>query len=131
MVKNPLSFLTALLMAGTVFAAVDVNTASEAELDSIKGIGPGLSGRILAERKNAPFKDWADLTGRVAGVGPRSAAIFSREGLTVNGQEYSAGASASADPKRPRKHAPPSQRSIGDNAPPLPAEPPAPAASAG
>ena len=83
---------------------MDVNTATEAELDGIKGIGPGLSGRILQERQSAPFKDWADFIGRVGGVGNKSAVNFSKEGLTVNGKKYSAAAAAKAEAKSSKKH---------------------------
>ena len=89
MPKRPLTLaVAALLCAAQAFAAVDVNTATEAELDGIRGIGPGLSGRILQVRHGAPFKDWNDFIARVGGVGPRSAARLSREGLSVNGQAY-------------------------------------------
>ena len=37
----------ALMAAANTYAGVDVNQASVAELDSIKGIGPGVSSRIL------------------------------------------------------------------------------------
>ena len=57
MLKKLLTLLVATLLATATWAAVDVNTATEAELDGIKGIGPGLSGRILQERQSAPFKD--------------------------------------------------------------------------
>ena len=73
------------LLAASAFAAVDVNSASEADLDSIKGIGPGTSTRILSERKMGKFKDWADLIQRVSGIGEKRAAKLSAEGLTVNG----------------------------------------------
>ncbi len=86
----------ALLYAGATLAAVDANQASAAELDSIKGIGPGLSGKILDERKKAPFKDWNDLIARVNGVGATSAAKYSAQGLTVNGSAFSGAAAAPA-----------------------------------
>ena len=88
--------LIALLFAAASFAAVDVNTATEAELDGIKGIGPSLSSKILAERKNGDFNDWNDFIGRVNGVGTKSAANFSKEGLTVSGKKFSAAAAAKA-----------------------------------
>jgi competence protein ComEA len=75
----------ALVWAASAAAAVDVNKASAAELDSIKGIGPSLSGKILDERKKATFKDWPDLISRVKGMGDKKASKLSREGLTVNG----------------------------------------------
>ena len=53
------------LYAAICLAAVDVNKASAAELDSIKGIGPALSGKILDERNKGAFKDWNDLLSRV------------------------------------------------------------------
>lgn len=103
MLKKLLTLLVATLLATATWAAVDVNTATEAELDGIKGIGPGLSGRILEERKSAPFKDWADFIGRVGGVGNKSAVNFSKEGLTVNGKKYSAAAAAKAETKSKQK----------------------------
>lgn len=80
--------LTALLHATTALAAVDVNRASEADLDGIKGIGPALSARILAERAKGPFQDWRDLISRVKGIGPAAAGRLSADGLTVNGAGY-------------------------------------------
>ena len=76
------------------FAAVDLNKASAADLDSIKGIGPSTSSRILSERKNAPFKDWPDFIQRVPGIGDKRAAQLSTHGLTVNGTPYKAPATA-------------------------------------
>lgn len=92
--------IAALLFAGTVSAAVDVNKASAAELDGIKGIGPAMSEKIINERKNSEFKDWNDFIGRVGGVGEKTAAKFSAEGLTVNGKRFSAAAQAKADKKK-------------------------------
>jgi competence protein ComEA len=69
-------------------AAVDVNKATVADLDSIKGIGPGTSAKVLKAREQAAFKDWADLIQRVGGIGPKKAAQLSDNGLTVNGQTY-------------------------------------------
>ena len=83
-------------VAATAFAAVDVNKASLADLESIKGIGPTTSAQILGERQKAPFKDWNDLTTRVKGVGDASAAKFSQNGLTVNGTTFSRPTAAGA-----------------------------------
>jgi len=79
---------TALLFSLSSFAAVDVNKANAAELDGIKGIGPSLSGKILKERNKGSFKDWPDLMHRVSGMGEKSSAKFSEQGLTVNGAGY-------------------------------------------
>ena len=67
--------------------AADINTATEAELDSIRGIGPATSRRILAEReKKGPFRDWPDLMARVKGIQETTASRYAAQGLTVNGQ---------------------------------------------
>jgi len=86
--------LGAMLYAAASLAAVDVNQATAAELDSIKGIGPGLSTQILDQRKKSSFKDWPDFMGRVQGVGEGNAAKFSKEGLTVNGESFKGAAPA-------------------------------------
>lgn len=77
-----------LLQSAVCFAAVDVNSASAADLDGIKGIGPPLTRKILEERGKAPFKDWQDLMARVAGIKKAKAAALSKEGLTVNGAGF-------------------------------------------
>ena len=76
------------VMALAAFAAVDVNRASQSDLDSIKGVGPTTSKKILAERKSRDFKDWPDLMDRVKGIGDAKASRLSAEGLTVNGHSY-------------------------------------------
>lgn len=89
MFKKTLAALLA-LFAAAAFAAVDVNEASVADLDSIKGIGPGTSAKIVEQRKAAKFKDWDDLVQRVSGIGDKRAAKLSAEGLTVGGAPYKA-----------------------------------------
>lgn len=82
--------LVAMWCAAASFAAVDVNKATEAELDGINGIGPSTSSKILDERKKGDFKDWPDLIKRVKGVGDSNALKFSNGGLTVGGATYQA-----------------------------------------
>lgn len=82
------------LWSAAAMAAVDVNKADAADLDSVKGIGPGTSSRILEARKAGPFKDWADFVDRVRGIGPGNAAKLSDNGLTVNGQSFKGVAAA-------------------------------------
>ena len=80
--------IVAMLYTALAMAAVDVNKASEAELDGVKGIGPGTSKLIMTERKKGDFKDWNDFITRVKGVGEARAAKLSAEGLTVGGTAY-------------------------------------------
>lgn len=88
------------IAASGAFAAVDVNQASQAELETVKGIGPGLSAKILEARKAGQFKSWGDLVERVGGVGPGNAARFSQAGLTVGGATYDGSAAPAARPAK-------------------------------
>lgn len=97
MIKKILA-VVAMLYAAVAFAAVDVNKATAAELDGIKGIGPGISTKILDERKKGNFKDWNDFIERVKGVGEGNAAKFSAEGMTVGGAGYKGVTAAPAAP---------------------------------
>ena len=65
---------------------VDANTATEADLDSLHGLGPATTARLLHARAQRPFHSWADLMHRTPGVGPRTALRLSAQGLRVNGQ---------------------------------------------
>ena len=98
MFKKVLAFFAAMSLVAA-FAAVDVNKASEAELDSVKGIGPVTSKLIISERKKSEFKNWDDFITRVKGVGEKSAAKFSAEGLTVSGTAYTGTGAAEAKAK--------------------------------
>jgi competence protein ComEA len=91
-------FYTALAMA-----AVDVNKATEAQLDSVKGIGPVTSKLIMTERKKGEFKSWQDFIDRVKGIGDDRAAKLSAEGLTVNGSAFKAATTTKKDEKAAAK----------------------------
>jgi len=93
----------AALLAASAFASVDVNRASQAELESVNGIGPALSTRILGERKKGSFKSWDDFAARVKGVGAGSAATFSQGGLTVDGKAYAPAPAAMKTAKAPAR----------------------------
>lgn len=77
-------------VALNAFAAVEVNRASRAELETVKGVGPGLSAKIIKAREAGEFKDWADMVKRVPGVGTASAGKLSKAGLTVGGNAFDA-----------------------------------------
>ena len=91
--------VVAMLYAAVAFAAVDVNKGTAADLDGIKGIGPGISTKILDERKKGNFKDWNDFIERVKGVGEGNAAKFSAGGLTVGGAAFKGTVAAPAAAK--------------------------------
>ena len=75
-----------LSLSAVLAAAVEVNTADETTLESVKGIGPVHAKAIIDERtKNGPFKDADDLANRVKGIGPKSVQNLEAAGLTING----------------------------------------------
>lgn len=99
-----------LLVAGLFFvtasawAVVEINTADQAALDGIAGIGPATSKAILEERnKHGNFRDWADLEQRVRGIGEKNSVKLSAAGLVVNGQPRNPGATPVKPPAKPAK----------------------------
>jgi competence protein ComEA len=76
-----LAWLAAINMA---FAAIDINSASEAELDKLPGVGPAKAKAIIEDRqKNGPFKSADDLK-RVKGIGDKTFDKLKSE-ITVGG----------------------------------------------
>ncbi len=74
MKKVLIAWLAAFLMAfaGLASAAVDINTATAAELDAVKGIGPAKAKAIVEYReKHGPFKSVDDLK-NVKGFGKKT-----------------------------------------------------------
>lgn len=81
-----------LLAAGLLWSlsswALEVNSATEAQLDGLRGLGPSQTARILQAREAGPFKDWADFMARVKGIKAPTATKLSTQGLTVGGATY-------------------------------------------
>jgi competence protein ComEA len=88
MLKQLLAILFCTLSLSAL--ALEINTANEAELDSVRGLGPSSTARILKAREQGSFKDWAELMQRVKGIKPATAAKLSAAGLTVNQVPYAA-----------------------------------------
>ncbi|MDG0023921.1 helix-hairpin-helix domain-containing protein [Trinickia sp. Y13] len=87
MLKKLLLLLAALIvsMSTALAASVEVNSADQAALEALKGLGPVKSKAIIDERAKGRFKDADDLANRVKGLGPKSVAKLEAEGLTING----------------------------------------------
>ena len=83
-IKKILFFVFYLLMlSASALAAVNVNTASFDELQTISGIGPATAQRIVEERRKGPFKSLDDLQARVKGIGESRVRKMAAAGLTV------------------------------------------------
>ncbi len=88
MLKKLVLLLAALLvtMSSAFAGSVEVNTADQATLQTLNGLGPVKSKAIIDERsRKGPFKDADDLAQRVSGLGVKSVTKLEREGLTIAG----------------------------------------------
>ncbi len=84
--KKPLiSLLIALSFSLNAFAAVNINTASKAELETLNGIGANKAAAIIKYRKeNGNFKSVNDLT-NIKGIGPKMVKKIGKD-ATVTGK---------------------------------------------
>ena len=82
-----LAFSALLAIGGLGIASaepINVNTATQSELESIKGIGPSKAKTIIAERLDGGhFQDANDLQKRVRGIGMKSVEKMVDNGLTI------------------------------------------------
>jgi len=91
MLKKITGALLAFGFAGLTWAQqIDLNKATEVELDGLKGVGPVLTKAVMDERKKATFKNWEDATSRVKGLGPQKASSLSDQGVRIQGSAYAA-----------------------------------------
>lgn len=67
--------LAVLLIVGSLWAEVNINTASKKELITLKGIGAKTADAIIAKR---PFKTLGDLI-KVKGIGSKKLAQIEKE----------------------------------------------------
>ena len=81
------SLVFSVLLAASGLAAatpINLNTATQSELESIKGIGPSKAKTIIAERLDGGhFQDANDLQKRVRGIGMKSVEKMVDNGLTI------------------------------------------------
>ncbi len=83
--------VAALVLGSAPTWAVDANAASAEQLEEVRGIGPAISARIIAERTRAgAFMDMDDLRERVKGIGVSNLKKFAAAGLTVGAPDGAA-----------------------------------------
>lgn len=73
MKKLLLSLFVSLAFSGIAYAAVDLNTATKAELEAVKGVGSAKADAILEYRKQHGAFNSVDDLSKVKGFGEKSA----------------------------------------------------------
>jgi competence protein ComEA len=75
----------ALAMASSAHA-LDVNSASVEQLETLRGVGPKMARVIIQERqRGGRFESIEDFSDRVRGIGPKKARALQAAGLAVGG----------------------------------------------
>lgn len=84
---------------GTLWAVIDVNTASNSQLQQLTRVGPKTAVKIIDARKSGgPFKSLSDLARRVKGIGPKTIEKWVASGNVVCNPPGRAAAPATAKP---------------------------------
>ncbi|MCS7069799.1 MAG: helix-hairpin-helix domain-containing protein [Meiothermus sp.] len=65
----PASLPLAWAQGPTAPRVINVNTATQAELEALPGIGPKIAREII---RNRPYRDAKELQARVKGIGPKT-----------------------------------------------------------
>ena len=92
--------LGALLLSSTALAAVNLNSASQAELEALNGIGPAKAKAIIDFRtKNGPFKTVEELN-NVPGIGDKTMDML-RKDLSVGPGKPAMPAAKTTSPAKP------------------------------
>lgn len=100
-----ISSLLSMPLMATEHQSVNINTADQSQLESIKGIGTKRAKTILDERqKNGPFKDAEDLKNRVKGIGDKSIKKLQENGLTIGKADTSSSNSNSQKNKKSKNN---------------------------
>ena len=98
--KRLLMGLVAALVSTVAMAVVDVNSATQAQLEDVKGLGPVKAKAIVDYRqKNGPFKTLDDLD-KVDGFGRKSIDKLRAE-LSVGNRPAAATKSVAGKPVKP------------------------------
>lgn len=76
----------ALSVAMVVTTRMDLNQATRAEIEAVRGVGVELTDRLLAARERGPFQDWGEARKRVKGLGKRALMGFAEAGFHIRNQ---------------------------------------------
>jgi competence protein ComEA len=84
--RQIIALFSFLILSITTVWAADLNTATRAEIEAVRGVGVVLTDRILDQRKLKPFQNWQDALKRVKGLGKRNIAGFRDADMRIAGE---------------------------------------------
>jgi competence protein ComEA len=120
--KRLIVLLSTLFAFGTAFAAVDINKATQGELEALKGVGKVKAQAIVDYRaKNGPFKSVEDLD-KVKGIGSGIIAKIAPE-ITIDGKPVNVSALKPTKSKKQDKESASKKGEDKAAAAPLPPKP--------
>jgi competence protein ComEA len=120
--RASMAMIAAGFVAATPSQALDVNTASAGQLESLRGIGPRTAKMIVHERARAgAFESMEDLSDRVRGLGERRVRALRQAGLEV--KSFKTEMSPSVEVIASGQHKPAGVRAARRKSPDLSAKP--------
>jgi competence protein ComEA len=98
MTKLLLVLIGAFMFSASAWAVVDINTATQSQLESLDGVGPKKAQAIIEYRKkNGAFKSTSDLD-KVPGFGAKTVDALKKD-ISVSGGSKAAAKSAAVEEK--------------------------------
>ncbi|WP_082621309.1 DUF655 domain-containing protein [Bordetella sp. N] len=98
-----LALAAGMSLAAASAAALDVNSATAEQLQTLRGVGPKTAAIIIKERqRGGNFQSLEDLSDRVRGIGAKKARALQEAGLSIGGGAADATAGKADAPAGPQ-----------------------------